>query len=341
MIAKCGKIKTHHRAHETREDCDSWSESVGPWHLEWQSLVNDLFVEVTIGSHRADVVGNTNVVVELQHSSISPDEIAERESFYGNMIWVFDATERFPCVPSGDRVFFSFSNTRHIDYCKQPVFLDCGKYLVEVESFTTTFDKLSGYGLLRDQQWFVTNYLSSVAKPGSLGKSLPMARLPADNWRGKQPWRLTDNPSKWRDPITLEEFLIPAKSVYLPMNYKWRTSTGSVWADVIADHATISNGWINSELEHMKSLLSGVPMVLHGRLRVMPSRLEHMRVEQTVATTRRWISQAANHMDAGRIPLIKPATFDSLIERAELYEVARYGQKLKPLPKPIVQQELF
>lgn len=60
-----------------------------------------------------------------------------------------------------------------------------------------------------------------------------------------------------------------------------------------------------------------------------------------MATTRRWISQAANHMDAGRIPLIKPATFDSLIERAELYEVARYGQKLKPLPKPIVQQELF
>ena len=42
--------------------------------------------------HRADIVGNYGTVVELQHSQISPEVIAARESFYGRMVWLFDAS---------------------------------------------------------------------------------------------------------------------------------------------------------------------------------------------------------------------------------------------------------
>lgn len=42
-----------------------------------------------MGPHRADIK-TPRFVVELQHSPISPEEIREREGFYGDMIWIFD-----------------------------------------------------------------------------------------------------------------------------------------------------------------------------------------------------------------------------------------------------------
>ncbi len=41
--------------------------------------------------HRADILGNFDVVIELQHSNISIDEIKKREEFYKKMIWIVDA----------------------------------------------------------------------------------------------------------------------------------------------------------------------------------------------------------------------------------------------------------
>ncbi|MEN6333797.1 MAG: competence protein CoiA family protein, partial [Phycisphaerales bacterium] len=104
VIPKCGKVKTWHWAHKSTSDCDAWSEPLTDWHLAWQSAVLDTAVEVVKGSHRADIVGNDSVVIELQHSPITPEEITEREDFYGNIVWLFDATERFLFQASGDRV---------------------------------------------------------------------------------------------------------------------------------------------------------------------------------------------------------------------------------------------
>ena len=135
LIAKCGQINTHHWAHETRDDCDMWSEPIGPWHLWWQGQVCPGCVEVAKGPHRADIVGNEGVVIELQHSSISAEDIAAREAHYGNMVWLFDATQRFAYLKSGEKAFFSFGQTKHIDLCKKPVFLDFGFDVVEIEQF--------------------------------------------------------------------------------------------------------------------------------------------------------------------------------------------------------------
>jgi hypothetical protein len=309
--------------------------------LAWQHLVEQEHVEVTIGTHRADIVGNRGKVIELQHSSIPPDDINARENFYGDMIWVFDATGRFPCVPCGDKVFFSLGSTKHIEFCRKQVFLDCGNYIVEVETLTKTFDKFSGYGLLRDQSWFAHEFLSDVIRPDIALSTLSAGRLAADRWQGKQPWRLTDNPSRWRDPSTGCVYSLPAKSLYLPMNYKWNSSDGSVWSDVIGDHEGLANGWTDSELSDMKRLLTGIPMILNGRLRVMPSPANQMQVEHTVSTIQQWIGKADTHMQSGRIPLIKPETFESLIGRAKKREIETYGRLLKPELKRSAQQTLF
>ncbi|HEV3447343.1 MAG TPA: hypothetical protein VG099_22065 [Gemmataceae bacterium] len=47
------------------------------------------------------MVGNGGVVIELQHSSISAEDIEAREASYGDMVSLFDATQRFAYMKSG------------------------------------------------------------------------------------------------------------------------------------------------------------------------------------------------------------------------------------------------
>jgi len=91
--AKCGEQVSWHWAHVGRSgDCDPWSEPETPWHRWWKGRAPDVgWCEVTIGPHRADLQIPGKGVVELQHSSLSSDEIRTREAFYREMIWVIDA----------------------------------------------------------------------------------------------------------------------------------------------------------------------------------------------------------------------------------------------------------
>src|SRR5882724_3925211 len=119
LVAKCGAINAWHWAHLSVADCDRWSEPTGPWHLSWQNAVDPRCVEMPCGEHRADIVGNGGAVIELQHSAISADEIRAREEFYGDMVWLFDATHRFRAVESGDWAFFSLSRTKYLPRCRK------------------------------------------------------------------------------------------------------------------------------------------------------------------------------------------------------------------------------
>lgn len=47
-----------------------------------------------MGLHRADVRTPSGTVVEFQHSPITLETIQERETFYGDLMWVFDAGGR-------------------------------------------------------------------------------------------------------------------------------------------------------------------------------------------------------------------------------------------------------
>jgi hypothetical protein len=91
--AKCGSRNRWHWAHINTEDCDTWSESEGEWHVGWKDFFPENWHEVVINPHRADIYTAGGLVVELQHSPITAEVVAERENFYGNMIWIFDATD--------------------------------------------------------------------------------------------------------------------------------------------------------------------------------------------------------------------------------------------------------
>lgn len=95
VTPKMGAIVVHHWAHDSREDCDSWSEGETLWHRNWKSLFPPDSREVVLGPHRADVRLPSGTVVEFQTKALSPEEFAERETFYGPMVWVFNAEEPF------------------------------------------------------------------------------------------------------------------------------------------------------------------------------------------------------------------------------------------------------
>jgi len=99
MIARCGKIKIHHWSHKGKLHCDRWWESETEWHrgwknhfpAEWQEIVH---FDDNGEKHIADLKTPHGLVVEFQHSHISPKEKLARENFYKNIIWVVDGNRR-------------------------------------------------------------------------------------------------------------------------------------------------------------------------------------------------------------------------------------------------------
>lgn len=131
-IAKCGEIKAWHWAHKQRTNCDPWSEPESPWHLWWKEQVEQKNCEVTIEKdgirHRADIATPDGIIVELQHSSISPAVIAEREQFYDRMVWLFDTkpfTQNFRLLDN-EQLRWKYPR-RSILSAKKPTFFDLGE----------------------------------------------------------------------------------------------------------------------------------------------------------------------------------------------------------------------
>ena len=99
VIAKCGKIRRWHWAHKNNEECSySKKEFKTQWHLDWQYHFHKDWQEVrctdeqTGEVHIADIKTPSGLVVEFQHSAITPEERSSREQFHKNMIWVVDGT---------------------------------------------------------------------------------------------------------------------------------------------------------------------------------------------------------------------------------------------------------
>lgn len=95
VFPKCGELKADHWAHFKTRNCDSWYEPETHWHAHWKMTFGKENTEVIIKrndeSHRADVLTNEGVVIELQNSPIQKSMIREREEFYGEkMLWLIN-----------------------------------------------------------------------------------------------------------------------------------------------------------------------------------------------------------------------------------------------------------
>ncbi len=135
VIAKCGKLISWHWAH-VRAECDPFSEPMTQWHIDWQNRFPAEWQEVVIKrdgqTHRADVQLPSGKVIEFQHSPISVEDIAAREAFYGDMVWVFDCrgayeNDRLEIRSKATHETFRWKSPRtSIALAKSPVFLDLG-----------------------------------------------------------------------------------------------------------------------------------------------------------------------------------------------------------------------
>lgn len=98
VTAKCGERRVHHWAHSRNSMCDSWWEPETEWHRVWKNYFpnewQEFFFrdEITNEKHIADIRTPDEIIIEFQHSHVTPLERSSRETFYKNMIWVVDGT---------------------------------------------------------------------------------------------------------------------------------------------------------------------------------------------------------------------------------------------------------
>lgn len=97
VVAKCGTKRIWHWAHFSARKCDGWWEAETAWHREWKGGFPNEWQEVRHVApdgelHIADVNTEHGIILEFQHSNISPDERESRERFHGQMAWVVDGT---------------------------------------------------------------------------------------------------------------------------------------------------------------------------------------------------------------------------------------------------------
>lgn len=105
LILKKGDIKAHHFAHKANSNCtDSWHYDMSLWHSLWQDKfpkeTQEIVKKKDGKTHRADVLlESKKIVLEFQHSPMSPDEFSDRNDFYNDLeyrvIWVFDASNEY------------------------------------------------------------------------------------------------------------------------------------------------------------------------------------------------------------------------------------------------------
>jgi competence protein CoiA len=164
VIARCGDVMVWHWAHVSCFDCDSWSEGETPWHVGWKGRFPKQWREVTMGWHRADIKA-PQAVIELQASSISPDEIREREHFYGEMVWVLDASRfNLDIRDRGSYVTFrwKYPHKTWWEASRQLIF-DLGDALLTVRNLYPNMP-CGGSGELVSYEAFVQSY--SRVRPG-------------------------------------------------------------------------------------------------------------------------------------------------------------------------------
>ena len=145
LIAKCGKIKIWHWAHQNLLECDHWWEPISQWHLDWQNLVEPQYREVVIGNHRADIQLSNRQVIELQKSTMTEEEVNERELFYEDMIWIFEGSkflERFKMYHKISKVgneyvkFYWKRPRNYIGVATKRIYIDFGDKVLKVMNHT-------------------------------------------------------------------------------------------------------------------------------------------------------------------------------------------------------------
>lgn len=188
VVPKRGDIVVDHFAHQQRSECDDWAENITEWHLHWQAHVEPDRREVCMKhkddpseTHFADCVSPTGHVVEVQHSSISPEDIMLRETFYNaksrGVVWVVDARDFWDRIEtnvpgygrrelmgqirscledSGESgaINYTWNSPRKAwAAARAPIYLDPGRLPHDSRAFDGALFRLLSFSLGDDDRW--------------------------------------------------------------------------------------------------------------------------------------------------------------------------------------------
>jgi competence CoiA-like predicted nuclease len=158
VVPKIGEIYVPHWSHKSIQDCDTWRESETEWHRNWKEEFPNENQEIIIGKHIADVKLENGLVIEFQNSSISSEEIKERENHYGNMVWIVNGNDffyRFGLRFKKTYYSFRWKNPRK-SWCfaSKPVFIDFGEDIFLIKKIYKN-TPCGGWGIIIPRDVFI------------------------------------------------------------------------------------------------------------------------------------------------------------------------------------------
>lgn len=156
VVAKCGEIKIWHWAHEPNSECPYSTHPETYWHRRWKEYYPINCREVIINNKRADIKTDNGLVIELQNSSISSQEIQLREQTYKNMVWIINGEhfdDNFDIREKEGYYTFRWKWPRKTwSYANSPVYIDFhGKYLFLIKKLYSK----GGWGIKINKNEFI------------------------------------------------------------------------------------------------------------------------------------------------------------------------------------------
>jgi hypothetical protein len=160
MMSRCSDDKdyTNHWYGYHNGICVSHFEEMSEWHRDWQNTIDNpvggVNVEVIINGldryKRADLKPDHGIVIEFQKSSISYNDVKERERHYRKMIWVLHEERTFSEYRQEKTKYGNITCSkkfypRKAWYKNQnrniPIFIDHGDYLSSESLLSKTISK--------------------------------------------------------------------------------------------------------------------------------------------------------------------------------------------------------
>ncbi|WP_421939301.1 competence protein [Pedobacter sp.] len=129
-------------------DVSRFYRKESPWHRDWKMAFPEhyrekVFIDQASGEmHRADIFTACGTTLEFQHSPITALEIASREAFYPNLVWIlngaklkgFRLLKHLPDVDDSKLAAYEFCHSDHLAVVSKAD-IDAGKLKPRTISF--------------------------------------------------------------------------------------------------------------------------------------------------------------------------------------------------------------
>jgi hypothetical protein len=118
--------------------------------------------------------------------------------------------------------------------------------------------------------------------------------------------------------------MIPKDTQFLELEYYWINRTTrhatEAYERIIEKHPGVAAGWTLEEFEEMKHFLCAQPVIIEGKLRLIPSAAAQLYVNCNSVRAHELLTKCNVHIEAGRVPVIKDETRQHILKLASQFD---------------------